>query len=407
VDFSAKDVNPMSFEKKRKPLLGEEWFIISKKTIYKAIGSVIALVLLVVIGFVIKTSFENRKALDLTTSKSSRFLKIEGKVTIKKASNGTTIPASPYVELEPGDSVQTGSGATALIEYEDGSRYTVKSDSTIILKENSKQVVSRLEDGGVKVSTLDNSRRHIVGVPSGERTEFASGSDVGIDTRAGKTTIVVGRGLPTVFTSQGQQNLQANQRLDISKEGVKLTDLPPPPKLQTPENAKQLLISPQEIVTFSWQPVAVASGYRLAVSPNISFPEQSLTVNSSQLTEASYKWSKPISGNYFWRVQAINKEGYEGNWSEPVNFSVLVRKEAGKDIPLKITKRTEISRLLIEIEGVTSPGVLLTINNIQVDIDEKGRFKHAVTFSNNVPERIITIEAQDPNGNTKKITEKL
>ena len=62
---------------------------------------------------------------------------LDGTVRVKKASNNTWVPADYNVPLEKGDVVQTGPEGMAKIVFNDGTNYTVKQDSLIVIEENS------------------------------------------------------------------------------------------------------------------------------------------------------------------------------------------------------------------------------------------------------------------------------
>ena len=71
------------------------------------------------------------------TEKQARFTAIEGGVKIKKSSSNTWINADYNIPLEKGDVVQTGSEGMAKVVFNDGTNYTVKQDSLIVIEENS------------------------------------------------------------------------------------------------------------------------------------------------------------------------------------------------------------------------------------------------------------------------------
>lgn len=386
-----------------------EWFIISKKKIYKITGSIFALIMIVVLGYGAKWYFENRNPSGSDRTRAARFLTLDGQVTVRRASNNLTVPATRDMELEPGDTIQTSSNSSALVEYEDGSRITIRPGSTIILKEDNKaRVVNDLKDGKIKVTTTDGTTtQHIVALPGATKAVVDKASDASIDVSGEKSSIVVGRGFTTVSNAQGSQKLAADQRADIDKGAIKVAQLMPAPKLDLPENAKQFLIEKNAgEINFSWQPVPEADRYRLMISSSISFPEQALAVNIDALGNTKYTWRTPVDGSYFWRVQAINKDGVEGKWSDTPNFSIQTKKQ-GKEIPIQLKKIEEIHRLLVEIQGTTKPGAMVTINGRLVQIDAAGNFKDNVSFPADVRERTIVIEAKDQNGNTGRKEQRL
>ena len=70
-------------------------------------------------------------------SQQAHFTALDGTVRVKKANSNSWIKADYNVPLEKGDVVQTGSEGMAKIVFNDGTNYTVKQDSLIVIEENS------------------------------------------------------------------------------------------------------------------------------------------------------------------------------------------------------------------------------------------------------------------------------
>ena len=62
---------------------------------------------------------------------------LDGTVRVKKSNSNSWVAADYNVPLEKGDVVQTGSEGMAKIVFNDGTNYTVKQDSLIVIEENS------------------------------------------------------------------------------------------------------------------------------------------------------------------------------------------------------------------------------------------------------------------------------
>src|SRR5712671_2222174 len=71
------------------------------------------------------------------SSQQGHITALDGTVRIKKASSNTWIRADYSVPLEKGDVIQTGSEGMAKIVFNDGTNYSVKQDSLIVIEENS------------------------------------------------------------------------------------------------------------------------------------------------------------------------------------------------------------------------------------------------------------------------------
>ncbi|KAF0240201.1 MAG: hypothetical protein FD167_4221, partial [bacterium] len=108
------------------------------------------------------------------------------------------------------------------------------------------------------------------------------------------------------------------------------------------------------------------------------------------------------SGQVFWRVQAVIKDQIQTKWSEPSSARIQIK---GGNIEIELTKRKEIAPLLWEIEGNTTPGARLRINNQQVAVDSNGHFKKDVALAPD--QKQILLEASDPSGNNGRLVVKL
>src|SRR5579863_2291018 len=70
-------------------------------------------------------------------SQQAHFTALDGTVRVKKANASSWITADYSVPLDKGDVVQTSSEGMAKIVFNDGTNYTVKQDSLIVIEENS------------------------------------------------------------------------------------------------------------------------------------------------------------------------------------------------------------------------------------------------------------------------------
>jgi hypothetical protein len=70
-------------------------------------------------------------------SQQAHITALDGTVRVKKSNSNSWVAADYNVPLEKGDVVQTGSEGMAKIVFNDGTNYTVKQDSLIVIEENS------------------------------------------------------------------------------------------------------------------------------------------------------------------------------------------------------------------------------------------------------------------------------
>ena len=73
----------------------------------------------------------------VSMAQQAHFTALDGTVRVKKGSSNSWLAADYNVPLEKGDVVQTGSEGMAKVVFNDGTSYTVKQDSLIVIEENS------------------------------------------------------------------------------------------------------------------------------------------------------------------------------------------------------------------------------------------------------------------------------
>ncbi len=78
-----------------------------------------------------------------TVGKQAHFTALDGTVRVRKGNGNSWITADYSVPLEKGDVVQTAGEGMAKIVFNDGTNYTIKQDSLIVIQENSAKTTSR------------------------------------------------------------------------------------------------------------------------------------------------------------------------------------------------------------------------------------------------------------------------
>ena len=73
----------------------------------------------------------------VSTAQQAHFTALDGTVRVKKGNGNSWITGDYNIPLEKGDVVQTGSEGMAKVVFNDGTSYTVKQDSLIVIEENS------------------------------------------------------------------------------------------------------------------------------------------------------------------------------------------------------------------------------------------------------------------------------
>ncbi|MGC2476545.1 MAG: hypothetical protein WA485_19565, partial [Candidatus Sulfotelmatobacter sp.] len=100
----------------------------------------------------------------VVTAQQAHFTALDGTVRVKKGTGNTWVAADYHIPLEKGDVVQTGSEGMAKVVFNDGTSYTVKQDSLIVIQENSANdqqqtnVAVAVSTGTVDLSTATYSQ---------------------------------------------------------------------------------------------------------------------------------------------------------------------------------------------------------------------------------------------------------
>ena len=100
----------------------------------------------------------------VVTAQQAHFTALDGTVRVKKGNGNSWVKADYNIPLEKGDVVQTASEGMAKVVFNDGTSYTVKQDSLIVIEENSANdqqqtnVAVAVSTGTVDLSTATYSQ---------------------------------------------------------------------------------------------------------------------------------------------------------------------------------------------------------------------------------------------------------
>ncbi|MBX7219668.1 MAG: FecR domain-containing protein [Blastocatellia bacterium] len=390
-----------------------DWYYISKATVYRFVGTVLSVVVLVGGGW---WFYKYRESIQPAIIKiGTRLVQISGNVSIRRGAE--IIKAESGMELQEGDTIQTGPDSTASLQYVDGSTLRVKSDSTVIVKENAQNrkdesttVQNQIVYGTVNVSAMTP-------VPGSKNTliapdvqiDFTEKASVGINVDKDKknTGVLVAEGSAFVTPNNGKpQSVRENVYVEFAA-GTKALEVAvlPSPKLKSPDNSAMLVFesgqSPE--VTFSWLPLNEAKNYKLQIASTPSFLAKSMLVDQA-LTSPVFNWPlKSVDANYYWRVVGVAKDGKEGVWSPEYRLQVIVKDVKTGQIRIDRPQITAIGGGLVEVAGSTEPGVQLTINGKLATVFNDGKYNKSVDLPGGRGR--IVIEARDNSGRTSKRVE--
>ncbi|HUK30750.1 MAG TPA: FecR domain-containing protein [Candidatus Acidoferrum sp.] len=313
-----------------------------------------------------------------------RFVNLDGAVQVKKVNSVSWSNASLGITLDKGDVIQTGPDGIAKLAFPDGTTYTVKADTLVVVEENSigrdhaTNVSVRVSSGAVDLSTptwdSPGSKAQVkvadATASMNQNTRAAVRSEAG--GTQGEVTVVTG----AAQVQQGNQTVSLDkwQKASITTGGnLTKTNVLGPPDLVAPLNL-QPLIEPdakQASIHFEWKKSEEAMEYVLHISSNSTFNTMAVSKHTSG---TGVDVTGLDAGEYFWNVVAIGANKQESEPSDTYKFT-LVTQGKGQGMLLTLDEPV-LHGNVVEIIGRTEPSAALIINGQHVaDISPDGRFR--------------------------------
>jgi len=339
-------------------------------------------------------------------SQQAHITALDGTVRIKKASGDAWVKADYSVPLEKGDVIQTGPEGMAKIAFNDGTNYTVKQDSLIVIAENSANdhqqtsVAVNVTTGTVDLATgtyMQGSKSEVIVDGATASLAPESAARVRKDSTSQQDELLITKGQGTV--QRGDQTIQLTDWEKASfksNEGPleKIKEIGPPTPI-SPANMMPIFApSEDKPIEFSWTPMTNAKGYRLQVSRN---PYFSSLIVDRKVTSPAVMVSGLPEGPYYWMVQSYDVNGKESAESEKNRFTIIAHEADSGPIRLELDPLIQHGRV-IELTGKTEPSARVMVNGHEVPvIGVDGSFHY---FMPPLPngESTITITAQNARG---------
>ncbi len=343
----------------------------------------------------------------VSTAQQAHFTALDGTVRVKKGNGNSWVGADYNIPLEKGDVVQTGSEGMAKVVFNDGTSYTVKQDSLIVIEENSANdqqqtnVAVAVSTGTVDLSTAtysQGSKSQVI--VSGATASLApdSAAQVHNDPKADKHEILMKKGAGEV-TRNGETVQLANwervsfQATQPRMEKDKGTG---PPTPISPANMAPIFTSGETTkdVEFSWTAMANAAGYRLRISRN---PYFSSTLVDKKVNTADVTVTSLGEGAYYWAVQSVDALGKESVESEKNRFTIIPKGKQSEAIDLELDPFIQHGHI-IEVTGKTQVGARVMVNGREVPMLSTDGTFHYFTPPLTPGEAVITVTAQTAQG---------
>jgi hypothetical protein len=344
----------------------------------------------------------------------AHFTNIDGTVRVHKTSTNTWINADYNVALEKGDVVQTSSEGIAKIIFADGTNYTVKTDSLIVVQENSvnsaqqTNVAVQVTTGTVDLATASmtqGSKSEVIVAGATASLASETSAEVQNDPRNDSHEILLKKGSGEVSRPGSDPvKLADYEKVSFTADtpGMKKTKEIAPPTLIDPPNMQPVFVATKNNpVNFSWTPMDHVKEYHIRVSRNPYF--SSLLVDSrvpvSQIQLIGF-----AEGAYYWEVQSIGEDGKLSVESEKNRFTVIPKGEDRVGIALELDPFVQHGHI-IEVRGRTESTARVMVNDQQVAVINKdGSF---VFYTAPLPTgmNVITVTAQNARGGVKSQTQ--
>ncbi|MEP6704156.1 MAG: FecR domain-containing protein, partial [Acidobacteriota bacterium] len=241
-----------------------EWWKIRKSTIYGLVAFVVVTATVVTgVWWALQYNWFAQQAAPETPKDAARIISFEGDVRITRAATRETILVTKETFVAAGDTIQTQSDGRALVQMIDRSVYSVRPNSTVVIRDSSSifggtNVRVALDDGQINVRT-DNqpeNTENVVEMMDSE-TQMKSQTDASFNADANSKggEIRISRG--SVETSIGGERVTIDENEFVAVNGGHVASrekLLLPPRASSPGNMSQVVDAAGRGVTmaFAW-----------------------------------------------------------------------------------------------------------------------------------------------------------
>jgi len=318
--------------------------------------------------------------------KHAKFVNLDGKVEVKKVNSVQWVVADFRTMLDKGDQIKTGSDGDARITFGDGTTYTMKPDSLVVVEENSSEnnkpsssgigITTGTVDWAIPTFTLAESRAQVRVEDTRAQLGSNSRGKIKADPENKSTEIVVSSGSAQVQRGQEKIDLAPFEKVTIPNNGTfQKSNVLAPPELVAPLNLSPIIAENPKIspVRFEWKPVQDAVSYSLRVSTTSMFTK--IVKEAPKVSSTAVEITGLDPGDYFWNVTATDGKKQTSEVGETFKFT-LVAQGKSQSMLLEIDG-TQLHGRVAEVVGRTEPGAALIVNGQSVpNVSPDGSFRH-------------------------------
>lgn len=393
----------------KRTLFSLDWYVISARTVRQLVAVLIALSLLMGVGYGMYLYLKSSTSTTITPgTQSARFIEISGQVRVKKANGTDFVTANEKMPLAAGDTIQTLSNSVARVQFIDGSSYTIKPDTTLIIKDHelmddrSTRVQVKVRVGTINLATNEQGpgSSNVVQTDAAEaRIGENSEASVGTGGDGQKTDIRVTRGDAQIQTQSGETfQARTNERFEFEQNGklARRTSLLGMPVLKLPENQQTVRVENASVIRFEWATVAQASSYAVEIATSSTFDRETIVKARDGLVTPLATFDRLPIGSYYWRVRADKKQE-QGAYSDPFKFTIAGKVSGTSALVISDTRKTPMGGGTYLVEGRCEAGARIKVGGKPARVEADGSFRAIVTLATGA--RSVLIEAEDQDGN--------
>lgn len=385
-----------------------EWWNIRKSSVYLLVAVIILGTCLI---FGVRWAQQNNWFVQdestNTPKDAGKIISFEGEVRVTRAATRETIVVTKETYVSAGDIIQTMSDGRAIVQMIDGSRYQVRPNSAMTVKESTslfggKDVRVGVDDGQINVRTSEQPEgtNNIVEVADSEN-RLLSNTDASFDADAatGGGEIRISRGGVETTIAGEKTLIGENEFASVNNGKLSAREkLMAAPRPISPSNSAQIPDTSGSgvSVVFSWQDAEgnPAANYYLQISRLPTFAPDSIMVDRAGMTSREFRLSGLSPGTYYWRLKATSRSGQTTNWNDASKF-IVVRAAGNVAIEAAEWKVERVGGNIYLISGRTSPGMIVRSQGRETIAGADGSFRMQVSS----PSVETAVEIGDGRGN--------
>ena len=383
-----------------------DWWRIRKSMIYRLIAVLVLTGIIIGGGWwAIRSNWFAGTEINELPKDAARIISFEGDVRIIRASTRETIVVTKSTYISAGDTVQTQADGRAVVQMIDGSVYSVRPNSTVVIRDNSSifnrnNVRVALDEGQLNVRTDQQSENteNIVEMSDSE-TKLKSQTEASFNADADNNNgeIRISRGSVETTVGGQQQTINENEFASVSSGKINSKEkLLSAPRHLLPANSGQItdITGSGAGVSFQWQPEGQVVSYHFQAARSPYFAPDSLIVDRGSLSGRDFRINGLQPGTYYWRTRGTSATGQTSDWSEPWRFNVI-RRDASRKIDASEWNVERVGGNVFIISGRTMPGSLVRSLGRETFAAGDGSFKLQIS----TPVSEAAVEMSDDQGN--------